>query len=510
MKKHTPIAPALYLTLFLTGAAVLVVEVTATRLLSPHFGMTLFTVSSIITAVLAALSLGYWLGGRLADRSPTFSTLYTVILCAGMTVLIIHLLNTKLLPAWFLTFDLITGPIVASLILFFIPMLCLGMVSPIAIRLSVTKIDSVGEIAGKIFFLSTAGSIVGSLAAGFLLIPRLPVSQIIIGTSLVLVVIGLLGIYRRIKTQTWIMLLATTAAFFLMVQRLRTQTDRTILHEDDSMYQHIRVAKYDFPEGEGRVLRLDRTWAGAGYIDSSELPFPYTRYYKLYELINGNASRFLFLGGGAYTTPLKLLDERTDEIVVDVVEIDPELPEIAETYFNLNDDPRLTIIIDDARSYLARTEKRYDVIFIDVYSQDIGIPAHLMSIEFIRLVQEHLTERGTVIMNVATNLDAKAPSHGLSAIRTFRTIFPTSEFIAMNPDNLTELQNIMFWGIKDQTWVFDPNHPKILHATSDELGSLSRHRIDFTTVNLNHHPIFTDDYAPVEYLVAKMIQASLR
>lgn len=500
---------SLLLTVFITGAAVLVIEVTATRLLSPHFGMTLFTLSSILSTVLGALSLGYWVGGKLADRYPRPLTLYYVILAAGVTTLLIHVLQAKALPAWSSLLDIMTGPLVASLVLFFTPTFFLGMVSPIAIRLSVTKLTKVGEVTGRIFFFGTLGSIAGSLMAGFVLIPRFLISQILIGTSLLLVGIGLFGIRKSLNRNTWILLSTALILAYVSVLNLTPDSNEALLHEEDSMYQHIRVVKHEFPEGEGRILMLDRTYAGAGYTSSKSLPFAYTRYYKLYELVNAGARRFLYLGGGAYTTPLKLLDERDDDIEVDVVEIDSKLPVIAREYFGLRDDSRLNIIIEDARKYLTRTPKRYDLIFIDVYSQDIGIPAHLMSQEFFQLVKNHLNEKSTVVMNVAANIDLRGPSLGLSAIQTFRTVFPKSEFIALAPQDITRPQNIMFWGVNDESWQFDVKDPNIVRATSKEINNLPQHRINLSKIDFKGQITFTDDYAPIEYLVAKMLKGKL-
>lgn len=499
----------LYLTVFLAGAAVLTLEIVATRILSPHFGMTLFTVSSILSVVLGGLSLGYWVGGRIADRSPRPQTLATAVLSAGVTTLSIRLFDAVHLSNRRLLLDIMAGPLISSLTMFFLPAFFLGMVSPMAIRLTLTNRKTAGEQAGKIFFFGTLGSIVGSLATGFFLIPRVPISGIVIGTSAVLISLGVLGLRRSLSRRAWLILGVALAAALIARVRLQLQGDPRIIYEEDTPYQHVRVLQEQVPEGKVRLLLLDRSYAGAGYTDSAELPFPYTRYWRLYELVNEDARRFLYLGGGAYTTPKKLLADRDDPIEVDVVEIDPRLPAIASSFFGLPVDPRLTLIIEDARVFLAQTPDRYDMIMIDVFSQDIGIPAHLMTQEFYKLVRDHLTEQGTVIMNVAANIDPDPPSLGLAALKTFQLVFPSSEFIALNPQDLSAIQNIIFWGIRDDTWSFDPNHPRMLYASEEELRTLEGHRLDTRRLDLSRQPILSDDYAPVEYLVAKMIKKAL-
>lgn len=505
--KEKKYAPALYLSVFVSGAAVLVIEVTATRMLSPHFGMTLFTVSSVLTVVLTALSLGYWFGGKLIDRRPRMATLYGTILAAGATTLAMSATGAKLVPAWSRTWDLMSGPLFSAMILFFIPTFFLGMVSPIAIRLSATRVDTVGEVSGRIFFMGTLGSIVGSLTAGFFLIPRLPLSQIIAGTSAVLTALGLLGLLSRTKKATWAVLLAAASLVFFFSGRQRTQSDTATLYVKDSMYQHIRVVKHEFAEGEGRLLMLDRTFAGAGFLDSDELPFPYTRYFRLYELVNPRARRFLFLGGGAYTTPKKLLADRRDQIEVVVVEIDSKLPGIARAFFALPQDPRLRLVIDDARNYLSKTQERFDMMFIDVFSMDIGIPAHLMTKGFFQLVKDHLNESGVVIMNVAASVEKEAPSLGLSAIKTFREVFPQSEFFALRPDELQLPQNLIFFATVEEAWRFNEHDPRITQGES-VMSTLAGHRIDVSGFDLTKHRVLTDDFAPIEYLVVRMLRNS--
>lgn len=504
-KKKNPLA--LYLIVFVTGAAVLVIEVAATRILSPYFGMTLFTVSSVLSVILAALSVGYRVGGKLVDRHPNTRTLYIPILLAGVLTLFIHMLNRVVLPTWSHSLDIMSGPLAASLVLFFMPSFFLGMVSPIAIRLSAKNLNSVGETAGNIFFFATTGSIVGSLATGFILIPRFSLSTIIIATGTTLTGMGLVGLVKIKSWKTWLMLAVPIAAMPYIALGIKPTPQENLLYEEDSMYQHIRVVRKEFEEGEGLLLMLDRTFSGAGFLYSNELPFVYTRYYKLYELLNPDAKRFLFLGGGSYTTPKKLLSERDDQIKVVVVEIDPKLPKLAREFFGLPDDPRQKLVINDARNYLVNTEDQFDMVFIDVFSMDIGIPAHLMTQEFFQLVKDRLSRNGVVIMNVAASVGNKAPSLGLSAIKTFKNVFPQSEFFALQPGKLSNVQNVMFFGTRDKTWSFDENESGLRQAEG-VMKTLPQHRIDLSRFDFIEHQIFTDDYAPIEYLVAKMLSGS--
>src|SRR3989337_3832005 len=186
------------------------------------------------------------------------------------------------------------------------------MVSPIAIRLATERVQQVGQVAGKVFFFGTLGSIIGSLSAGFILIPKLPIRWIIIGTGLLLMIIGLLGASRKVLTKIPLFLGLIVITLTLSTNNL--SHDPNLIYEEDSSYQHIKVLRWNFEDGEGRLLKLDRSHSGAIYLNSKDLPFAYTRYYRLYKLTNKDAQKFLFLGSGAYAPPQKLLSERKDAI----------------------------------------------------------------------------------------------------------------------------------------------------------------------------------------------------
>jgi MFS family permease len=157
----------IFLIVFITGAIVLIIEVTATRILAPYFGNTLYSVSSILGVILGALSFGYYIGGILADKYPKFSLFFFLIFVAGIFSLLIQVFREFPLPFIGYNFGIKFGPLIISLILFFVPNLILGTISPFAIKLKTLELKEVGKISGKVFFWSTVGSIFGSFLAGF-------------------------------------------------------------------------------------------------------------------------------------------------------------------------------------------------------------------------------------------------------------------------------------------------------------------------------------------------------
>ncbi len=178
---------------FITGASVLIVEVVGVRVLSPFYGNTIFTVSSVISVILLALSCGYYAGGRVADRHPTLQYFFGLILVSGLTLLFFYCLGTIVLPILSSKLSISLGPLVSATLLFLLPALLLGMLSPYAVKLQSVQFpeQGVGSVAGSIFFWSTLGSIAGSLSAGFVLIPHVGIDRILIANGVALSTLGL-------------------------------------------------------------------------------------------------------------------------------------------------------------------------------------------------------------------------------------------------------------------------------------------------------------------------------
>ncbi|PIQ91385.1 MAG: hypothetical protein COV70_03940 [Parcubacteria group bacterium CG11_big_fil_rev_8_21_14_0_20_39_22] len=179
---------------FITGACVLIIEIVAVRVLSPHYGNTIFTVSSVISVILAALSLGYYIGGKFADRYPSVKLFWAIVMTSGFFVIVFHFIGIVILPTLSVQFSIISGPAISSVLLFLFPAFLLGTLSPYAIKIQsvIVPNQGIGSISGKIFFWSTFGSISGSLLAGFVLIPRFGIDDIFIYTGIVLFILGLI------------------------------------------------------------------------------------------------------------------------------------------------------------------------------------------------------------------------------------------------------------------------------------------------------------------------------
>ncbi len=478
---------------FITGACVLIIEVTATRILSPFYGNTIFTVSSVISVILAALSIGYYVGGRMADKKPSFFLFFVIILASGIILIAFYLVGILVLPVLSSFLSLSAGPLISSL-LFFFPAVLLGMLSPYAIKLQSVNFpeQGVGAISGKVFFWSTLGSIAGSLSAGFLFIPYFGINKIIISTGVALFLLGFSGLFISDRKQN----LFKFFLFFLIFVSCSLCSfyfaKADFLYQKDGVYEKITIFDGEFNGRPTRFFMQDRSFSGAMFLDSqdpTDLVYEYTKYYSVYKAFNTEIKNALVIGGGAYSVPKALLFE-LPEANVDVSEIEPSLYELAKQYFNLKDAERLKNFTEDGRRLLAKSEKNYDLIFSDVYYSLYSIPAHFTAKEFFETVKNRLSQNGIFIANMIGDLSRQEPSLIFSEIKTFKSVFENSYFFAVKSPKITGSQNIIFVGY---------NSEELVDFSNDKI-------IDLNRFDLSSYPLLTDDYSPVEYLTGKVLQ----
>jgi len=488
---------------FATGAAILVIEIMASRILSPFFGNTIYTYSSIITVVLAALSFGYYAGGVLADKKPNQEIFYQIILVASFFTLLIDVLTTFFLGKISLSFSTISGPLVASLILFFVPSFLLGTLSPFSIKLQSLKSKAgIGRISGEVFFWSTLGSILGSLLSGFYLIPTFGIKKIILGVSLWLFVIGFLGtITSKTKKRILIIISLLFALFFLLSSQITLSRTGSIF-QTEGLYERLEVIDFTYGGKPARLLRSETNSSSAIYQNSDELVWEYSEYFRLFKLIKPEIGRVLVMGAGAYSLPKAFLSENPTA-VVDVVDIEPKLWEIAKTYFRVEDNPRLVNFVGDARIFLMKRDQTYDVIFSDLYLSINTIPTHVLTQEFFTLNKSHLNEDGVLIANLIGSLSPVKKSLLLSSMATFSSVFPNAYFFAVLDSQSHQLQNIIALGVNGQKKLSFPE------KTEDPfLKKAFSHLIDTQSLNLGKQLVLNDDYAPVEFYSALAIKRS--
>lgn len=492
---------------FVTGACVLIIEITATRILSPYFGNTIFSVSSVISVVLFALSTGYFAGGKFADKYPKEELFYGIIAASGFCVIFLHIVAIAFLPAFGYQFSLITGPVVWSVALFFLQNFLLGMLSPFAIKLQAMRQEAlgIGSVSGQIFFWSTFGSIFGSLGAGFFLIPHFGINSIILSIGFLLIILGL---FSLLKIKVWLKLFLIAIFIILSLFLVGRTVDfvdsfkaKSVVYVRDGVYQRINIYDGQYQGKSARFLQQDRDSSAAEFINSDELVYKYTKYYAVYHILHPDIKEALMIGGGGYSVPKALLQDLPN-VHIDVAEIEPSLFNLVKQYFNVPESPRLNNVVEDGRRLLVDSDKKYDFIFSDAYSSIYSTPEHLATREFFAIAKNKLSNNGIFIANVIGNLVPKKESLALSEIKTFKSVFENSYFFAVNSPDYPGLQNIIFVGYNSQHRV-DMGDVSIRKDKNPIISHLSGQQINISKIDFSPYPILTDDFAPVEYLTAK-------
>ena len=472
---------------------------------------TIFTFSSVISVILLALSVGYYYGGKYSDKYPSPYIFFTLILISGVLLLGLYLLGLVLLPLLSLLLPLQIGPLVSATIFFLLPSFLLGALSPYAVKLhSINNPDQgVGEVSGTIFFWGTLGSIIGSLAAGFILVPLFGINAIFIGTSTVLCVAGLAGMMTHSQKKTKVLsLLVLTCLLVSGAIWYSNTTAESYVFSKDGVYEKLTVIDAKYDGRPARIFQQDRSYSSAMFLDTddpTDLVFEYTNYYELYKIFTPNITDALVIGGGIYSIPKALLSEVPD-ITVDSVEIEPGLEELAIKYFDLQPDDRLHSYTEDGRRFIRESEKQYDLIFNDVYYSLLSIPSHFTTVDFFTLAKSKLKNDGIFVANLLGSLSREEPSFIMSEIKTFQKVFPNMYVFAESPGS-TKVQNIMLVGVNNETEL-DLESAIAGYASSSFLRTLPDKFVDLNRFELSPYIVLTDDYAPSDYLTAKTINDS--
>lgn len=507
----------LFGTIFVTGAAVLIFEVAAVRALSPYFGSSIYVVSSVLTIILAALSLGYYFGGRLADKRPEVGILYIVIGLSGLIMNVLFYFSQHIFPIAGHLLPITYGPLILSAIFFLIPAFLLGIDSPFVIKL-LTKKDAEehnGAIVGSTFFWSTVGSIVGSLISGFVLIPYLGLKLTFVGTASLLSLLSIGALYtlkqtpsfnvgaQQLRFVLFITIISLLVAGLVLNDSYLTTKPGTLLYETDGFYSNIQVwERQDEDNHTIRTLYRETNSASSIMTGTTTFVYRYSEYARAHRYLQETTDTYLLIGGGAYTLPRTLLAEEPN-LHMDVVEIEPQLYQLAREYFELPDSDRLTNYPMDARIFLNTTDKKYDVIFADAFQSGHFIPPHLITQEFFQTVKNHLTEDGVFMANVIGVLGQDQKSLTGSLINTMRTVFPNLEMYSAQPWD-DALSNIVIVAKADGSSSVLPDEFMIDFKDGTYAPASNRYR-STDLLALEKQVVFTDDLAPIEPLLAKQL-----
>ena len=484
----------LYVLVFVVGAGSLGAEITVARLMAPFFGASTIVWANTIAVVLVALSVGYWLGGRLGDRHPQLRGLCLVVMGAALLLAAVPFVARPFFDLSVSALDSVSagafiGSLVAVLALVAVPVMLLGACSPYAIRLAISDVEHSGRTAGRLYAVSTAGSLAGTMLAALILIPFAGTQRTFLGFALALALAAAVGLGWRFLVAP----VAVAALIAVPVGTVKPTDEGRVLYEGESALQYIRVIEE--PNGD-RELELNEgqaihslyrpgSYLTGGYWDGIvTLPFA---------ALTHPPRRVAILGNAAGTTA-RALGHFFPHAKVDGVEIDPRLSEIGDRYFGMDSNPNLTVHSEDARPWLRASPGGYDVIVVDAYRQPY-IPFYLTTREFFDLARERLSPGGAVVVNIGHPPDSDALETVIGS--TMGDIFP-----AVLRDPVDDSNTLLAASAATAS-------AHRLHAAATELPGRLQHLAKRQAQRLEPRipggTVYTDDRAPVEWLVDRSI-----
>ncbi len=499
---------ALRVVVFGSGAVLMGLEIVGSRVIAPFFGSSVYVWGGLISIFLAALSLGYYLGGTMADRWPRATLLAGLLGLSGLAILILPVISRPVLvafDAWNLGPRL--NPLLASITLFTIPSVLMGMTSPFAIKLVARDLATVGTSAGVLFALSTAGSIVGTVSTAFFLVPALGVRTILylLGGSMLALSALLVLRYGMAPRQV---LRAGVATLLVLAAAWPSQggpiklPESKVIYEKDSAYHQISILE----DGLNRYLRFNRSFQGGMVLkDPFESPFLYTSYAHLAWIFHPSIQRVLVIGLGAGAIPKRFTRDYPD-VTVDTVELDPAVADVAKRFFDVKEDARHRITVLDGRVFLRRAETKYDVIILDAYFAE-GIPFHLTTKEFLEVVRDHLAPGGIVVSNIIGALEGSNSYLFRALYRTYNTVFAglypfPAAFGLARIANETRTIILISTGRSGMRGDEIQATASRLRTSGKVRLTVDRYARDYyeKRVSTDDVPLLTDDYSPVDIL----------
>lgn len=483
MKKYK-----LEITVFLCGAIGMILELVAARVLSPYVGSSNLIWTTIIGVMLTSMSLGYWIGGKFADKKPEIGILSNFILLGAIFTSLIPIMETTLVENLIkISGNLVVIAFIAATVIFGIPSFVLAIVSPYAVKLKDKQLEEVGKISGKTSSLSTIGSIVGTFLAGFFLISTFGVRTIVLGVTITLTIISI-ALYPN-KNKKYIAFITVLTicliGFCVLGKVLFEKQHPEIIKDVDSEYSRIWVLQAKNESTTFKTLQVDT--GRESYINekTGEMGAGYLYFYDLMEYFNKNTNSTLMIGGAAYTYPMHYI-KKYPEKTIDVVEIDEKMTQLAKEEFGLDtQNKNLKIYHQDGRSFLNITQNKYDCILIDAF-KGLNAPFELTTAQAMIKAKDCLNENGIVITNIISSLEGKDAEFLEYEYATYKKVFDDVKVFQVQQLKKDIKQNLILVGIK--------GNPDLDKTKKEQYEQLLKNEVkDFTT----DKQIVTDNYAPI-------------
>ncbi len=502
----------IYINAFIIGALIMALEMIGSRFLTPFFGNSVFTWASIISMVLLALAIGYFVGGSMAEKRPDILFVANIVLLASFLMLLI--------PFYFEDFfkfiykqigDIKLGGFIGAVSILFLPLSLLGIYSPYSVKLAMKHSDAPGKISGTIYAISTIGSIIGTIGVTFWLIPHIGSKSIVVALSFIgfLSAVTLTFLHfnekeaRSKATTITITALITYFLFFIVVVYLpeikhtlgiKDFQSKYIKEEVESNYNHIIIKQ----KGEYVTMSFTRykskyTESKINIFNDNELPVSYTQLMPLGVVYAPDARKLLMIGFGGGMI-CKYIHKHFPEIDITGVELDNKVVEMSKKYFKLSEDNKLKVIVEDGRLFLNDTEEKYEIIMVDAYKGGY-IPFHLCTKEFYELVSTRLSGNSCMVLNLHSGSKLYP-----EIVKTVKAVFSNIDIYALESSGNVVL--IAYQNKKKNQRELEQTAELIQskHDLYYNLNKLLKQKTNYQLPGkLN---VLTDDFAPINYLNA--------
>lgn len=526
---------------FIASFCTLVIELVAGRIMAPYVGVSLYTWTSIIGVVLAGISIGAYLGGRIADRYPRSSTLGWLLFFSGLGAFSISPLTNLIGGTQFHT-SLMTRILMVTTVIFFIPSCLLGMISPVVVKLTLNNLEKTGNVVGKIYAFSTLGSILGTFATGFFLISWMGTRYILLTMGIILIVSALIfgDFFRKKRTLALFFLLLFLSALlpvagghvYSMIHPKEFSLSASPIESIKKIFGYafkfpLEEEAYFFKESDYYTIKLKKSIKGDNdntleslvldhlvhsYTNLEEpfyIEYEYIRMYE--EMVRWQAKKraslkVLFVGGGGYTFP-RFIEAKYPGAEIHVVEIDPEITRVARKYLGISDNTKIRSFNEDGRWFVMNCKEKgtYDFIFGDAFN-DLSIPYHLTTKEFAIQLKSLLKPDGLLLANVIDSFKKGAfmPSY----IRTLEEVFGKGNVQLLTLSSDYDNIGISTCVVMASAQKFDmDDFVRTVKGKGDEMTShvMPQGKLQ-EFLKERYSVILTDDYVPVDNLIAPIFE----
>lgn len=485
--------------IFVVEMVCMILELVASRVISPYFGNSNIVWTSVIGIILLSGSIGNYFGGIIIDKDKENKVPKLLLIISGILTFFIPIFQSKvILNILSITKNKYLGTIVTVLILFFLPYFFLGFFTPIVIKQKVENKDEVGKNTGRIVAISTIGGLVGTFLGGFLLIPKLGSTQILFVLSIILFSLAIIIDLKKWKNILIVLMIIVSIVTMNIYLSNNNNNGALVLEGKEKVFvnydtEYGKVIIYNgiYNSENVRYLNIDSGYESATYIDESkkyDLVFLYAKFYDYMFNSNIEINDTLLIGGAGYSYP-KYFISHYENKNMDVVEIDKGVTEVAKKYFYLNDliadydldnNKRLNLINDDGRTYLNSNKKKYDAILNDAFSGET--PARtLTTYENIVNIKKSLNDNGLYLTNIISSLEGENSKFLRAEVNTLKNIFKNVYVIPCDSADVYTPINIMVIATDDIIYYKD--------SYDLQLG--------------DNEIILTDDYCPIDALVPR-------